>query len=119
MGKIKVEEIAVYAHHGCMIEEAKIGSDYLVDVAVKTNLSKSSVSDSLFDTVDYVHLTNIVQQEMAVRSELLEHVGKRILDRILAELQLVKKATVWISKINPPIGGNVAKVTVEMSKKRK
>ncbi|MBS3993474.1 MAG: dihydroneopterin aldolase [Bacteroidetes bacterium] len=119
MGKIKVEQIAVYAHHGCMIEEAKIGSDYLVDVEVKADISKSSVSDSLLDTVDYVHLTKIVQQEMAVRSELLEHVGKRIIDRILGELELVKKTTVWISKINPPIGGNVAKVTVEMTKKRK
>lgn len=119
MGKIKVENIAVYAYHGCMVEESKIGSEYRVDVEVKTDLSRSSESDSLFDTVDYVHLTKIVHQEIDIRSALLEHVGKRILDRILTELQLVKKATVWISKINPPIGGNVDKVTIEMTKKRK
>ncbi|MDP2088494.1 MAG: dihydroneopterin aldolase [Flavobacteriaceae bacterium] len=119
MDHIKVENIAIYAYHGCMEEEARIGSEYLVDVAVKADLSKSAKSDALNDTVDYVHLTQIVHQEMAIRSELLEHVAKRILDRILAELSMVKKATVWVAKINPPIGGNVEKVTVKLSVKRK
>ncbi|HEX5742676.1 MAG TPA: dihydroneopterin aldolase [Flavobacteriaceae bacterium] len=119
MGHIKVENISIYAYHGCMIEEAKIGSEYIVDVDVKADLSKSAKSDALNDTVDYVHLTNIVHQEMAIRSELLEHVAKRILDRILLELSMVKKATIWVAKINPPIGGNVEKVLVKMSIKRK
>lgn len=119
MGQIKVENIAIYAYHGCMIEEAKIGSEYLVDVAVKANLSKSAKSDALNDTVDYVHLTNIVHQEMAIRSALLEHVAQRILNRILTELTMVEKATIWLAKINPPIGGNVEKVSVKMTKKRK
>lgn len=119
MGCIKVENIAIYAYHGCMIEEAKIGSEYLVDVAVKADLSISAKSDILYDTIDYVHLTQIVHQEMAIRSELLEHVAQRILDRILQELTQVKKAKIWVAKINPPIGGNVEKVSVKMSKKRK
>lgn len=119
MGQIKVENITIYAYHGCMIEEAKIGSEYLVDVAVKANLSKSAKSDALNDTVDYVHLTNIVHQEMAIRSALLEHVAQRILNRILTELTMVEKATIWLAKINPPIGGNVEKVSVKMTKKRK
>lgn len=119
MGHIKVENISIYAYHGCMIEEAKIGSEYLVDVDVKADLSKSAKSDALKDTVDYVHLTQIVHQEMAVRSALLEHVAKRILDRILSELFMVKKATIWIAKMNPPIGGNVEKVSVKMAVKRK
>ncbi|MDP3354017.1 MAG: dihydroneopterin aldolase [Flavobacteriaceae bacterium] len=119
MGHIKVENISIYAYHGCMVEEAKIGSEYIVDVDIKADLSKSAKSDALTDTVDYVHLTNIVYQEMAIRSELLEHVAKRILDRILTELSMVKKATIWVAKMNPPIGGNVEKVSVKMSLKRK
>ena len=119
MGTIKVENIAIYAYHGCMIEEAKIGSEYVVNVEVKADLSKSALSDALNDTVDYVYLTNIIYQEMAIRSELLEHVAQRILDRILEELKMVKKASIWVAKINPPIGGNVEKVTVKMAKKRK
>ena len=119
MGVIKVKNIRVYAYHGCLVEEGKIGSDYRVDVAVKADLSKSAVSDNLVDTVDYVHLNKIVKEEMAIRSKLLEEVAKRILDRILKEISIAQKVAVEVSKLNPPIGGNVAMVTIEMSKSRK
>jgi len=119
MGIIKVENIRIYAFHGCLIEEGKIGSDYRVDVKVKADLSKSSKSDELSDTVDYVHLNKIVKEEMAIRSKLLEHVVDRILHRIIDELPMVTKCNVSVSKINPPIGGNVEKVTVIRNKKRK
>ncbi|MCF6181431.1 dihydroneopterin aldolase [Lutibacter sp.] len=118
MGVIKIRNIRIYAYHGCLIEEGKIGSDYRVDLKVKADLSKSAQTDNLSDTVDYVHLNKIVKNEMAIRSKLLEEVAKRILDKILEEIPIVKKATVAISKLNPPIGGNVAMVTIEMSKKR-
>ena len=118
MGTIKIKNIRIYAYHGCLVEEGKIGSDYRVDVSVKADLSKSAKTDNLHDTVDYVHLNKIVKQEMATRSQLLEQVAKRILDRILVEIPLVTKADVAVSKLNPPIGGNVAMVTIEMSKKR-
>jgi dihydroneopterin aldolase len=119
MGTIKIKNIRLYAYHGCLLEEGKIGSDYRVDLKVMADLSKSSLSDDLCDTVDYVHLNKIVKEEMAIRSKLLEQVAKRILDRILAEILMVKKATISVSKLNPPIGGNVAMVTIEMSKHRK
>ena len=32
---------------------------------------------------------------------------------------MVKKATVWVSKLNPPIGGDVEKVTIKMTEQRK
>ncbi len=119
MGTIKVKNIRVYAYHGCLIEEGKIGSDYRVDLTVKADLSKSAITDELSDTVDYVHLNNIVREEMAIRSKLLEEVTKRILDRILDEISIVKKVDVSVSKLNPPIGGNVAMVSIEMTKRRK
>ena len=34
MGKVYVENIRVYAYHGCLPEETLIGSDYRVDVKV-------------------------------------------------------------------------------------
>ena len=118
MGTIKVTNIRVFAYHGCLVEEGKIGSDYRVDLKVKADLSKSAISDNLEDTVDYVHLNKIVKQEMAIRSKLLEEVAKRILDRILVEIPIVKQAIVAVSKLNPPIGGNVEMVTIEMCKNR-
>ncbi|WP_405209355.1 dihydroneopterin aldolase [Aquimarina sp. LLG6339-5] len=118
MGLITLKNIKIYAYHGCLVEEKKIGSDYRVDLKIKANLNTSANSDNLSDTVDYVHLNHIVKEEMAIRSKLLEHAAERILTRILKELPLVNKATVDVSKINPPIGGNVQMVTITRSKKR-
>ena len=61
MGTIKLKNIRTYSYHGCLLEEGKIGSDYKVDLEVKTDLRKSSISDSLEDTVDYVILNRIVK----------------------------------------------------------
>ncbi|MDG1194937.1 MAG: dihydroneopterin aldolase [Polaribacter sp.] len=118
MGTIQVNNIKLYAFHGCLDEEAKIGSEYKVDVDVKADLKKSSKTDALIDTVDYVHLNLIVKEEMAIRSELLEQVAQRILDRIFKEISMVKKAKVSVAKINPPIGGNVEEVVIILTKKR-
>lgn len=118
MGLIKLKNIKIYAYHGCLIEEKKIGSDYRVDLKVTADLNKSASTDHLADTVDYVHLNHIVKEEMAIPSKLLEHAAERILNRIFKELPLVDKAVVDVSKINPPIGGNVEMVTITRSKKR-
>ncbi len=119
MGIIKVENIRVFAHHGCLTEETKIGSDYRVDLKVKANLQKSAKTDKLEHTVDYVLLNRIIKDEMAIPAALLETVAKRILKRIFTQDKLVTKATVCVSKINPPIGGDVEMVTIKMTEKRK
>ena len=89
-----------------------------VNGAVPGDADISALTDELSDTVDYVHLNLIVEEEMAIRSKLLEHVAERILNRIFKELIIVTEATVAVSKINPPIGGDVQMVTIERSKKR-
>jgi dihydroneopterin aldolase len=119
MGIIKLENIRVFAHHGCLKEETKIGSDYSVDLEVKADLQNSAITDKLNDTVDYVFLNRIIKEEMCIPSALLETVAKRILNRIFNEDKLVKKATVWVSKLNPPIGGDVERVTIKITDRRK
>ena len=118
MGIIQVNNIRLFSNHGCLEEEAKIGSEYRVDVEIKANLKKSAQTDELTDTVDYVHLNRIVKEEMAIRSKLLEQVAQRILNRFFKELKMLKKAKVAVSKINPPIGGNVEEVVIILTKKR-
>ena len=114
--KIKIENILIHTNHGCMIEEDKIGSDYLVDLEIHADLAKSAQTDALEDTVDYVHMNRIVHKEMTKRSKLLETVAVRILDRIGEEIPMIAFAEVKISKINPPMGGNVEKVSVVFSR---
>ena len=118
MGSIKLKNIRVFAYHGCLVEEGKIGSDYRVDLKVKGDLSNSATSDELVDTIDYVHLNKIVKEEMAIRSKLLERVAQRINNRVLQEILMVQKVKVSVSKINPPFGGNVEMVSVTLSKSR-
>lgn len=118
MGTIKLQNIRTFSFHGCLMEEAKIGSDYRVDLKVKTDLRKSAVSDELKDTVDYVHLNKIIVEEMAIRSNLLEHVAHRIIKRIFDELPEVSRIILGVSKLNPPIGGDVEAVTIEMEEYR-
>jgi dihydroneopterin aldolase len=119
MDTIKLNNIRVYAHHGCLGEETKIGSEYRVDLAVKADLGKPAQTDKLEDTVDYVMLNRVVKAEMAVPSKLLESVAERILERVLKESTRVEKASVRVSKINPPLGGDVESVSVKMSKTRR
>lgn len=118
MGLIKVENIRVYAHHGCLSEENVIGSDYRVDIDVKADLLRSASSDDLKDTVDYVTLNAIAIEEMKQPSKLLEAVAKRILDRIFLTCDTVFWASVSVAKINPPIGGDVEKVVVILENHR-
>ncbi len=118
MGVIRLENIRTFSYHGCLVEEGKIGSDYLVNLEVKTDLRKARDTDELADTVDYVHLNKIVMEEMAIRSKLLEHVGERIIKRIFGEIPSVSRIMVAVSKINPPIGGDVAAVTIQLEEYR-
>lgn len=118
MGTIKLQNIRTYSFHGCLEEENLIGSDYRVDLEIKTDLRKSSVSDDLNHTVDYVLLNRIVVEEMAIRSNLLEHVAHRIITRIFGEIPSVSRILLGVSKLNPPIGGDVEAVTIEMEEYR-
>lgn len=118
MGTIKLQNIRTFSYHGCLDEEAKIGSDYRADLEVKTDLRKSSLSDELKDTVDYVLLNKIVVQEMAIRAKLLEHVANRIITRIFKEVPSISRIILAVSKLNPPIGGDVEAVTIEMEEYR-
>ncbi|WP_297517987.1 dihydroneopterin aldolase [Flavobacterium sp.] len=118
MGTIKLQNIRTFSFHGCLPEEAKIGSDYRVDLEVKTDLRKSAQTDELTDTVDYVLLNRIVVEEMAIRSKLLEHVAQRIIERIFREIPSVSRIILEVSKRNPPIGGDVEAVTIVMEEYR-
>lgn len=112
MGQVILNNIRIYAFHGCMEEEKLIGSDYIVNLEVDTDMVEPSQSDALKDAVDYVNLNTIVKEEMSIRSKLLEHVAQRIIDRVLKQFPEVESVKVRVSKQNPPIGGDVGEVSV-------
>jgi dihydroneopterin aldolase len=112
MHKILVEGIKIYAYHGCLEEEGKIGTNYIVDVTIETDFTEAAKTDDLSKTVDYVIVYNIVKAEMAIRSKLIEQVGQRIIDELKKELKGLKKVEVKVTKLNPPMNGNVERVSI-------
>jgi dihydroneopterin aldolase len=111
---IEVNGIKLYAYHGCMEEEAKIGGHYLVDILVQTDFTIAAQTDDLSKTVDYVAVNKIVKEEMAIRSKLIEHVGLRILNRIESEVAGILGISVKIKKLCPPINGDVEHVAIHI-----
>ena len=116
---VKVENLKIYAFHGCMDEEKVIGSDYVINMKAMCFVGEKVFNDDINQTVDYVDLARIAKREMAVRSKLLEAVIKRIIDASFKEIDSLEELYVSVSKINPPINADVRSVSVTMSKKRK
>ena len=115
---VKVENLKIYAFHGCMEEEKIIGGDYVVNICAVCSVGKKAFDDEIGGTVDYVDLARIAKREMSVRSRLLEAVVKRIIDCCFNEICVLDEISVTVSKLSPPIDADVGSVSVSMDKKR-
>lgn len=106
-----------YAFHGHYKEEQIVGNRFLVDIQMETNLEKPAESDRLEDAVNYQVAYRLVKEEMKrIKSNLLENIGKRILDAIYREIDGITSVTVTIRKMNPPMGGPIKNVSVTMTR---
>ena len=115
---VRVENLKIYAFHGCMEEEKVIGSDYIVNIQAVCFLGNDAFNDVISNTVDYVDLARIAKREMLKRSKLLEAVVKRIIDSSFEEIDVLDRISVTVSKLNPPINADVEAVSVTMEEKR-
>lgn len=114
MSLISIEKMEFYAYHGCFAEERKIGTWFNVDLSMEVDTSKAEESDNLDDTVNYQEVYAVVKREMMISSKLLENVARRILNAIQKEFPTVSYAWVKVKKMNPPLGGKMESVSVEM-----
>jgi len=120
MGKIVIEGMEFYAFHGHYKEEQIVGNRFLVDLEIRTDLSVPAGSDNLNDAVNYQQAYQIIKNEMKrTKSNLLENIGKRILDALFEKMDGVEKVTIRVRKLNPPMGGPIKSVGIEMSRKHK
>jgi dihydroneopterin aldolase len=118
MGLITVEGIRVFAYHGHLPEEAVLGGHFIVNVWVEADTSEVEKTDDLNDTVDYVKIIDIVKEQMAIRSNMIEHPAKKIVDAILP-LHKVQKVTVEVEKVLPPVDAAFDKISVIIKADRK
>ncbi|HFB62396.1 MAG TPA: dihydroneopterin aldolase [Bacteroidetes bacterium] len=114
MAVISIEGMEFFAYHGCFKEEQIIGTKFRCDLFLQVDTTKAEQTDNLSDTVNYQQVYEVVKIEMAIKSKLLEHVGHRILVRVKQEFPQVKHARLKIRKLNPPLGGKIDFVSVEL-----
>ncbi len=115
MGRIAINGMRFYSHHGCFEQERVIGTHFRVDLSLLTDTLRAEVSDNISDTVNYLEVYQCVKREMEQPSNLLEHVARRVGESILREFVAVEEITVTVHKLNPPLGGQMESVSVEVT----
>lgn len=116
MGLIQIENMEFYSFHGHYKEERIVGNKFIVNLTIETNMKIPSETDNLKDAVNYQRVYEIVKTQMDYKSHLLEHIAGRILDALYAEMEGIQKASVKVSKLNPPMGGKIGSVSVVMER---
>ena len=116
MGVIEIEGMEFFAYHGHFAVEQVVGNRFIVNVTLGTDCAKAAITDNLEDTLNYQIVYQVVSEEMKIKSRLLEHVAGRILDRLYEKFGDIINAKIKISKLNPPMGGQIEKVSVTLER---
>ena len=118
MTKITLENMEFHAFHGCLEFEKQLGNTFIVSLSMVLNTSGAGKTDNLDDTLNYQYVYDVVKREMEVPSKLIEHAGQRILDSVFDNFPQISVLTVKLSKLNPPLGGKVDCVSIELETHR-
>ena len=116
MGIVELEEMEFYAFHGCYKEEQTVGNKFIVNLTMTADCSQAAATDDVSHSANYLAAYEVVKEQMAVKSHLLENVADRILTALPAKVPTVTSAKVKISKVNPPLGGKVGRASVTMER---
>ncbi len=118
MGRILINSLEFRAFHGYFREEQQIGGKYLVDIEIETNFREAATNDRLDGTINYADITNLVGEEMKVKSKLIEHVANRIAEKIMDKFSEIEHVQIKLTKMAPPLKEKVKSVSVIIEKKR-
>lgn len=112
MERIELEGMKFYAFHGHYPVEKEVGNEFIVDLTIEVDSRKAGETDDLANALNYQLAYEIVKAEMAKKSDLLENVATRILDRLFIRFPEIRNSQIKVSKLNPPMGGEIKKVSV-------
>ncbi len=112
---IHLKGLKLYAFHGVLPQENRVGAEYTVNLRLKTDFSRAAQTDCLERTVNYAEVFEAVKQEMQISSQLLEHVAYRIANRLLHDFPAIEEVDVELYKQNPPMGADCEQVGISLS----
>jgi len=116
---IRIKKAIFYAYHGVLSEEQSVGGKFEADVDIYTDFSKAAESDSLKQTIDYGKVYKFMYKlSLEKKYRLIEALAMNIADELLVNFQQINKVAVRVRKNNPPLGGVVDCVEVEIIKSR-
>ena len=111
---IRLEGVRFHARHGVMAQERQTGGDFVVTLSVGYPFEAAMESDNVDDTLDYGALYQLVEREIRIPSNLLEHVAGRIAKAIEEEFPQVSSIDLTLTKLNPPIGADCEGASVRI-----
>ena len=115
-GRIVLLGLEFHAHHGALVEEAKLGARFTVDLELELELPEEDVLDA---TVDYSRVYRAVQEVVTgSRHYLIESLAAVIAKRLLATEPLLDALLVRVHKPHAPLPGVVRDVYVEVRRER-
>lgn len=116
---IRINKATFYAYHGVFKQEQNVGGKFESDVEIHTDFSSAEQLDNLRQTIDYESVFNIISNlAMSQKFYLIESLALKIVHKIFGEFTNASKVIVKVRKNNPPIGGVVDSVEVEVCQTR-
>lgn len=111
---ISLDDVRLYAYHGVLEQERRVGGEYSVSLRVHYNIYKAMATDNVADTLNYAELLAVVKREMAQPSNLLEHVAGRIGEAVFKAFPQAEAMELTVTKVNPPMGADCAGASVHV-----
>ncbi|MCD8262302.1 MAG: dihydroneopterin aldolase [Bacteroides sp.] len=115
---IVLNQVKFHAYHGVGEQERVVWNEFTIDLKLQAGFSRALLTDRVEDTVSYAGIYQVLKEEMATPSRLLEHVCGRILRRFFTEFPAVSRITIRLTKRNPPMGADLYSAGVEITLSR-
>ena len=117
--RILVQRIAVFAYHGLLEEEARLGQRFYVSLDCRLDLAPAGRSDDVAHTVSYADLTEIVTRVSTQRRfALIEALAEAIAAEILVRHEPIRSLTVRVDKPSAPVPAVIEGVAIAITRHR-
>ena len=114
--RIVLQRMEFRALHGCYELERKVGNRFTVDLEITACLGDAAAEDSVEQTVNYLTVYEVVSLQMRITQRTIESVAMIIIEAVYASFRQVRHVKCTVSKLAPPLGGKLEKVSVVVEK---